>query len=70
MISDPAVIGALAFILGLIVLVLLCAAIVHGLQEWAWQREQERRYADEWVQAHRAHQHDGRHTHHDERRPE
>ena len=69
MISDPAVIGALIFTLGLIVLVLLCAAIVHGLREWAWQRDVERRYADEWVAAHKAHQHD-RHDHADERKPE
>ena len=70
MISDPALIGALIFTLGLIVLVLLCAAIVHGLRERAWQRETERRYADAWQQMHRAHQHDGRHTHSDDRRPE
>ena len=69
MISDPAVIGALIFTLGLIVLVLLCAAIVHGLREWAWQRETERRYADEWVAA-RRHQHDDRHMHDNPERPE
>ena len=43
--------------------------IAAWLQERAYQRDVERRYADEWVAAHKAHQHD-RHDHADERKPE
>ena len=43
--------------------------VVGALRERAWQREVERRYADAWQAAHKAHQHD-RHDHADERKPE
>ena len=68
--TDTAILGALAFLLGLIALVLICGAIVGGLRERAYQRDLERAYADEWCRTHRVHQHDDRHTHHDANRPE
>ena len=68
--TDPAILGALGFVLMLIVLVLLCAGLVASLRERAYQRAREAEYAEQWQAIHRKHQHDDRHTHHDERRPE
>ena len=66
--TDTAALGALAFLLGVITLVLLCAGIVAGLRERAYQREVERRHAEEWRRIHKAHQDLGRYG--DPNRPE
>jgi len=65
-VTDATILGVAVSIVGLAVILLFCSLIVRGLREWAYQREQERRYADAWQAARRAHRHD----HSDERRPE
>jgi len=49
--TDPAILGALAFLLGLIALVLICGAIVGGLRERAYQRAKEAEYAQQVLNA-------------------
>ena len=67
--SDSTILGVAVCIVGLAVILLFCSLIVRGLREWAYQREQERRYADAWQAANRARLR-LRHDHSDERRPE
>ena len=64
------VLGVLAFIVGLVAIVATANLLVNLWHDWAQDRAREAEYADEWCRTHRAHQHDDRHTHHDERRPE
>jgi hypothetical protein len=68
--TNSTILGVAVCIVGLAVILLLCSLIVRGLREWAYQREQERRYADAWQAANRARRHDDRHDHYDEARPE
>jgi hypothetical protein len=51
--STSTILGALAFVLLVIAVLIVSAAIVAGLRERAYQRERERRYAEEWVRLHR-----------------
>ena len=60
--TDTAALGALVFMLLCLALVAVCSLLVHLARDWADDRERERRYADEWVAAHRAHQRDDRYT--------
>ena len=68
--TDTAILGAFAFMVGLLVLTLACGALVHLARDWAEDRAREARYADEWIAAHRAHQHDDRYITEREGAPE
>lgn len=39
---------------GLLFIVFLLAGAVRAVNEWKYQKEREKRYADEWVRRHRA----------------
>lgn len=69
--TDAAVLGAFAFMVLCLLIVAVCGLLVGWLRENAYQREQEARYADEWVRAHK-HRHDdrGRYLTDEEGRPE
>lgn len=60
--TDAAVIGAGVFLIAVITLTVLVGLLLHWLHDMAEDRERERRYADEWIAAHRAHQRDDRYT--------
>lgn len=40
--------------LGVAFLVLLVVGVIRAINEWKFQKEREKRYADEWVRRHRA----------------
>jgi ABC-type lipoprotein release transport system permease subunit len=54
--STSTILGALAFVLLVIAVLIVSAAIVAGLRERAYQRRREAEYAEAWVRAHRARQ--------------
>ena len=76
--TDSTILGVAVCIVGLAVILLFCSLIVRGLREWAYQREQERRYAQQVLDARfarhvrerQAQREEYRHDHSDERRPE
>jgi len=69
-VSDPTILGAAVFFIGVGVLVAGCYLVTAWLRERAYQRWVEQQYADAWQRAHRRHQHDDRHTHEREGAPE
>lgn len=68
--TDLTVVGAFAFMLLCLLIVAVCAGLVHLARDWAEDRRREAEYADAWRQAHREHQARGRYLTDDERRPE
>ena len=68
--TDPTVIGAFAFMCLCLLIVAVCAGLVHLARDWAEDRAREERYAREWAAAHREHQDRGRYLTSDPNRPE
>lgn len=68
--TDPTILGAAVFFIGVMALVAGCYLVTAFLRERAYQRALEAKYADEWQRAHRRHRHDDRHTHEREGAPE
>lgn len=68
--TDLTVVGAFAFMVLCLLLVAVCAAIVHVAHDWAEDRAREARLAEEWRLTHREHQDRGRYLTSDDRRPE
>ena len=68
--SANTVLGAFAFMCLCLLLVAVCAGLVHLARDWAEDRRREAEYADAWRQAHREHQDRGRYLTSDDRRPE
>lgn len=62
--------GVLAFIVGLIALVMTAHLLVTLARDWAEDRAREARFAREWCATHREHQDKGRYLADDPQRPE
>lgn len=68
--TDAAVLGAGAFFLGLIALVLVCGALVHLWHDWAADRRREAEYAEAYRRTHQRNQDLGRYGYDVDGRPE
>lgn len=68
--TDTAALGALIFMLLCLVIVAICALLVHLARDWAADRRREEAYAREWQDAHFKAQDLGRYGHDVEGRPE